>query len=450
MTISALPAAPSRSDAPDVFIAKADAFVAALATLVTEMNAALGVVNITEWVSGTTYAVGEVTWSPADFQGYRRKTAGAGTTDPSADSTNWQRTEISATSLQTQSATAFTTAGTAPAFTLTPSPAPTAYTSNLRFRVKFNAAGTTGSNTLNISGLGVKNLKQFDSAGAKVAAVVAANQLADVEYDGTDLVILDPLPPTVTSKLQPITASVAANALTLTLNPTALDFRADTLSSGAVNTRSVSAAISMVVSSGSSLGTVNATAARLAVLAIDNAGTVELAVVNMAGGTNLDETALISTTAEGGAGAADSASTIYSTTARANVPFRVVGFVDVTEATAGTWATAPSTIQGAGGQALAMAGLGYGQTWQAVTRNSGTTYYNTTGKPIVLHREFYGSGASVKSDVSINGGAVITFLYCVIPSGFAGAVGSIVIPPGASYVVTDTGGVSAVSSRELR
>jgi len=41
------------------------------------------------WVSGTTYAIGDARWSPADGRVYRRKTAGAGTTDPTADPTNW-------------------------------------------------------------------------------------------------------------------------------------------------------------------------------------------------------------------------------------------------------------------------------------------------------------------------------------------------------------------------
>ena len=41
------------------------------------------------WVSGTTYVAGDVRYSPVDFLVYRRKTAGAGTTDPSLDSTNW-------------------------------------------------------------------------------------------------------------------------------------------------------------------------------------------------------------------------------------------------------------------------------------------------------------------------------------------------------------------------
>ncbi|MDP1664141.1 MAG: hypothetical protein Q8L79_03365 [Methylobacter sp.] len=43
----------------------------------------------TEWISGSTYAYGVVVWSPIDFLSYRRKVAGAGTTDPSLDATNW-------------------------------------------------------------------------------------------------------------------------------------------------------------------------------------------------------------------------------------------------------------------------------------------------------------------------------------------------------------------------
>ena len=96
-----------------------------------------------------------------------------------------------------------------------------------------------------------------------------------------------------TSKIQPVTASVATNALTLTLNPTTLDFRSSALSSGTVNTRSVSAPISVTVPSTATLGTVSGQAARLILLALDNAGAVELAVVNLAGGVNLDETTLI-------------------------------------------------------------------------------------------------------------------------------------------------------------
>jgi hypothetical protein len=186
-----------------------------------------------------------------------------------------------------------------------------------------------------------------------------------------------------TSKIQPITASVAASALTLTLNPTMLDFRSATIGSGTVNTRTVAASISVVVSSGSTLGTISAAPNRLAVIAIDNAGTVELAVINTVGSGNLDETTLITTVAEGGAGAADSASVFYSTTARTSVPFRVVGYIESTQATAGTWATAPSQIQGEGGEARAMRSsivLG-----TSVASTSGTSI-DFTGIPIWVRR----------------------------------------------------------------
>lgn len=98
-----------------------------------------------------------------------------------------------AAAIQAQTYTAFAAAGAAPTFTLTPSPAITAYAAGQRFRVKFGAAGN-GADTLNVSGLGAKNLKQYDASGAKVAPVIAANQLVDVEYDGAEFVLLDPLP----------------------------------------------------------------------------------------------------------------------------------------------------------------------------------------------------------------------------------------------------------------
>ena len=72
-----MPAAPSRSDPPEDFIEKADAFVAWFDTFVTEFNAAYPGLDITLWVTGTTYAVGNRVISPADFRVYVRKTAGA-------------------------------------------------------------------------------------------------------------------------------------------------------------------------------------------------------------------------------------------------------------------------------------------------------------------------------------------------------------------------------------
>jgi hypothetical protein len=265
-----------------------------------------------------------------------------------------------------------------------------------------------------------------------------------IQVDGTDKALINA---TGLDSGINITASVAANALTITLNPCSLRFRSATLGSGTVNARIIPAAISVVISSGSTLGTINATQNRLAVLAIDNAGTVELAVVNISGGNDLSETGLISTTAEGGAGAADSASTIYSTTARSNVPYRVVGFVESTQATAGTWATAPSTIQGYGGQAFAaMSSLGYGSYADVVgSRAFTTTFYNTSGRPRIVSIRVTATAVAVSLQASINGAAVYYG-----PNGgntTNAAVGAFfIVPPGQSYAVTLVAGTATINS----
>ena len=46
--------------------------------------------DIAYWVSGTSYASGNVARSPTDHQRYVRVVAGAGTTDPANDATNWR------------------------------------------------------------------------------------------------------------------------------------------------------------------------------------------------------------------------------------------------------------------------------------------------------------------------------------------------------------------------
>ena len=164
------------------------------------------------------------------------------------------------------------------------------------------------------------------------------------------------------------------------------------------------------------------------------------------GGVDLSETGLISATVEGGAGGADSAFTIYSTTARTNVAYRVIGVIRSTQTTAGTWATTPSLIQGAGGNALvAMSSMGYGQTWQGVTRNNGTTYYNTTGKPITAYVTFAGNGTVGTLIPTINGLA----LSGVNATNAQVAGYTFIIPPMASYVFTFSN-ANNIAVQELR
>lgn len=159
-----------------------------------------------------------------------------------------------------------------------------------------------------------------------------------------------------------LSVSVAANALTIALkqadgtsDPAAgasavkVGFRSSTLTSGLYNQRSVTSALSLVVPSGATLGSANNVAQEYFVYLIDNAGTVELAVsstyypdmgprITVEGASGI----FTATTAIGTA--SNSGDIIYSTTARTNIPFRLIGKFIVTQATAGTWATAPASV----------------------------------------------------------------------------------------------------------
>lgn len=147
--------------------------------------------------------------------------------------------------------------------------------------------------------------------------------------------------------------SVAGNALTIAAKqqggsnatatlPAILNMRSATAASGDANVRSIEAGLSLVVSSGSTLGQANSDSRWVYVYAIDNAGTIELAVSRKFFGRQ----GIVSTTAEGGAGGADTATVMYSTSARSNVPYLCIGRFKAPQTTAGTWAAEPSSQEG--------------------------------------------------------------------------------------------------------
>jgi len=181
----------------------------------------------------------------------------------------------------------------------------------------------------------VNQVLKTDGAG-NLAFADANSNLSDASYDDQNL---------------GIAATVAGNALTIAIktktgvdasgaSPVRVGFRNLTSATGTYNIRNVIAALSMTASSGSTLGTASGVDHYLYVYLLDNAGTVELAV-SMA---RFDEGTVRSTTAEGGAGAADLNRILYSTTARVNVPIRLVGRLKVNQPVAGTWTVAPSEI----------------------------------------------------------------------------------------------------------
>lgn len=234
------------------------------------------------------------------------------------------------------------------------------------------------------------------------------------------------------SQLLDISASVASNAMTITLNPCVLSFRNTTMNNGSPTSVEVKTAISITIPTGATLGTVNNIQNQVYIVAINNAGTVELAVIAPPIFGIFNESSMTSSSAI--SSGSTSASTLYSNSARTGVAYRVIGYVESTQTTAGTWASAPSTVQSIGGQALAgFNTLGFGQYWQVFTgsRTSGTTYYNTTGRPIVINVVMgLSAGAAVTiGGISGLGGNLAT-------SGTNRSLNTFIVPAGSSYIYT--------------
>jgi hypothetical protein len=174
-------------------------------------------------------------------------------------------------------------------------------------------------------------LYQKDDAGTETLVGTTAAGLPDQSYELTNA---------------SLAGSVAASALTVALKTKAgsdpsggssvkIGFRNSTAATGTYNQRTVTGALSVVVPSGATLGHPSASAAYVYVYALDNAGTVELAVSS----TLKDERELHTSVTIDTASDADS---LYSTTGRTNVPIRLLGRLKSTQATAGAWVTAIS------------------------------------------------------------------------------------------------------------
>jgi hypothetical protein len=268
------------------------------------------------------------------------------------------------------------------------------------------------------------------SAGGLTSATPAVTQTAG--DNSTKIATTAFVQSNLKSAILPLTASVASNQLTLTLAPTRLDFRSSTLNDGSVSTVS-SSTLTLTVPNGTTLGTTNGVAARLAVLAVYDGSTVQLAVNNLAGGVKLDETNLVTTTTSG-----SSSTAIYAASAVTNKPYRIVGLVDITEATAGTWATAPTTVQGIGGEPLAaMSSIGFGQTYNTFTDPGvSTPTYNTSGKPQFMTCVITCAAGSGNMVITCNG-VTLANIY----AGNATSQGSAfwIVPVGASWQYTVSG-----------
>jgi len=151
-----------------------------------------------------------------------------------------------------------------------------------------------------------------------------------------------------------LVASVAGNALTIAVktlagnNPSSSDpvfflFRDASAGYAVVE---LTSSLSVTVPSGATLGTVNGQANRIWVGVFNNGGTPVLGVYNSLSGTNIlcwDETSPANGT--GITASSTSPQVWYAASTLSSVVFRIIGYVESTQATAGTWATSPSRVQ---------------------------------------------------------------------------------------------------------
>jgi hypothetical protein len=95
--------------------------------------------------------------------------------------------------------------------------------------------------------------------------------------------------------------------------------------------------------------------------------------------------------------------------------------------------------------------FGIGQTFQTVTRTSGTTYTNSTAKTIFGSVSWTSTQNTSSVSISINGGAAVIIGQSYAGgTSYTGASASYVIKPGESYVLTYTGtGFTATNSERF-
>lgn len=255
--------------------------------------------------------------------------------------------------------------------------------------IKTTATYAIGSSTKGLTGVYFGN-STFTTL-LQCGTLSASNTLTLPTRTGTVALAIDAPTEAINYSL---TASVAASALTVALktkaasdasssDPIFISFRSATAATGTYVQRSVTGALSVVVSSGSTLGHASAKDEYVYIYAIDNAGTVELAVSSS---KIWDEGTRQTTTAEGGAGAADSKVLLYSSSARTDVGVRLLGRIKSQQATAGTWATAISEISLAPfmtaapkSEVCVSTGNGYGSTNTKIRRFSVTVKSVGTG-----------------------------------------------------------------------
>jgi len=240
-----------------------------------------------------------------------------------------------------------------------------------------------------------------------------------------------------------LSAAINSNAITVTMTKCGLRFRNPTLTNGSRSYVKTDVDVSLVIASTDSFGLGTASGnQRIVILAINNAGTIELAAASLSGGVSLDETGVITTAAS-----SSTSTAVKGLGIRSGVSYRVVGFIDATFTTAVGWGSL-TTTQSIGGQALnSINSVGYGQTWYNLTgsRISSTIYYNLTSRPIAVSgRTAAQTDGVVYVDLVINGVTVAGGGYGRSGAGDNGLDSVFgIVPIGSSYTMIGNIGIWA-------
>lgn len=143
-----------------------------------------------------------------------------------------------------------------------------------------------------------------------------------------------------------LSTSASGNALTIALTQgdgstncstgaaaCTIAFRSSTATSGGFSEVQVTSSLSLTIPSGTTIGTTNGGTYYIYVYALNNAGTV---VLGVSLSPAYDNGRVQSSSAISGG---STATTLYTTASQTNLPTRLIGKIQVTESTAGTWAS---------------------------------------------------------------------------------------------------------------
>jgi len=354
--------------------------------------------------------------------------------------------------------------GTSDAITATFTPAITTLYDGMLLAVRAGAVNTTTTPTFAANATTAHTIVKGANLPLALGDITGPGHRLLLQWDGTlnKWVLQNPGHGIITPSSQLTALSVTANSsthtLTISVPSTVLDFRSSTLTDGSTIPNVSVNVTPLVIPSTATLGTQNSSVVasnRFIVLIAYNAGSPVLCVANASGGLKLDESNLLTTAPTIISTAATSANVVYSQAAVvANSQYRVVGYFDIAETTAGTWDSSPTLVQPIGGQDITnIANVTSGRTLQHIgtggtlIRALNTTYYNTTGQDILVTVSANNGAAGGSISAAVDGYTNVGSLSSV---AFSTASITFAVPNGKSYLVNmnNTTGVNTWS--ELR